>query len=731
MRIPSACPALSGAIVLLAACSSPPEGATKSSTASLDRIPANHPQRSPASVPLEYAATPHGFFHPSCMARIEPGETVLPDGSIRTVAGETRPVAPCTLDRFDPTGRPMPIGSAGQPAMRAVPAPASAYDGWVENYSSTTTGPLSSLSATWVVPATPSAAGDGQTIFFFNGLQALPTTESILQPVLAFENGQWSATSWNCCKSGTTYYGNSINVSPGDVIVGTMTGSQCDASTGICQSWSIETLDQNTGESAVLQTQSWGVALNWVFAAVLEVYGVASCSDLPTSGSLAFDNQAYTTVSGGAPSANWQLNVGQVSPPCGYGGTAAGSSVTLDFSSAYVGPPPYAAQFVSQSFPPASTALTMVEGQTLPSYIELKNVGASAWDSSTHLGTTQARDRASVFADSSWLAPNRPAGVTGTVAPGASAKLAFDLHAPDTPGTYFEYFGVVEENVAWFSDPGQGGPADNFLEVQVNVVAPEYRGDFKDQTFPLAPAALTVHAGDVASGYVELTNSGTQTWKAGTTKLAPIPRDQASPFADASWLSPTRVSTVTQDVPPGAVGRFDVKLDAAKPGDFTIGLGLVEEGVTWFADATAGGGPQDGLLAVHLVVTPAASTLDGGASADSGGDQGGGDAGGEADGGSTPDPGGGGLDAAAARDSGSGAAFASDSAGCSIGPTRADGGSSGAMAVLGAVALVTLRKRTCRQEPGPQRFSACRASTPTPPSATPHDAVRTYGMPPR
>lgn len=134
-------------------------------------------------------------------------------------------------------------------------------------------------------------------------------------------------------------------------------------------------------------------------------------------------------------------------------------------------PAPYAAAYVSQSFPLASTALTMFAGQTIPSYIELKNVGAKAWDTSTHLGTTQPRDRTSAFADSTWLAPDRPSGVTGTVAPGASFKFAFDLHAPSTPGTYLEYFNLVEDGVAWFSDPGQGGPADNDLEANIVVVA--------------------------------------------------------------------------------------------------------------------------------------------------------------------------------------------------------------------------------------------------------------------
>ncbi len=149
---------------------------------------------------------------------------------------------------------------------------------------------------------------------------------------------------------------------------------------------------------------------------------------------------------------------------------------------------PYGAAWVSQSFPLASTTLTMTAGEVLPSYIELKNTGTKAWDANTHLGTTQPRDRKSAFADATWLMPDRPAGVKGTVAPGATYKFTFNLTAPSTPGTYDEFFGVVEEGVAWFSDPGQGGPPDSDLEVKIQVVAAKPGAD-----------AGTPHAGDAGA----------------------------------------------------------------------------------------------------------------------------------------------------------------------------------------------------------------------------------------
>jgi hypothetical protein len=145
----------------------------------------------------------------------------------------------------------------------------------------------------------------------------------------------------------------------------------------------------------------------------------------------------------------------------------AGSGV--DVCAADSAPPYYAATYVDQSFPFATDALTMVEGEILPSYITLKNTGTTAWDSSTRLGTTQPRDRTSVFADQTWVSVNRAAQVSGTVAPGDTFELKFDFHAPPTAGTYTEYFGMVEDGVAWFSDPGQGGPPDTDIEANIQV----------------------------------------------------------------------------------------------------------------------------------------------------------------------------------------------------------------------------------------------------------------------
>ena len=131
----------------------------------------------------------------------------------------------------------------------------------------------------------------------------------------------------------------------------------------------------------------------------------------------------------------------------------------------------YGAQYVSQSWPLATTAMMMTTCQTVAATLTLKNVGTKVWDSNTRLATTQPRDRVSVFGDSTWILDNRPAQVTGTVAPGSTYEFKFDFHAPPTAGSYKEYFGVVEDGVTWFSDPGQGGPPDGDIEANIQVTA--------------------------------------------------------------------------------------------------------------------------------------------------------------------------------------------------------------------------------------------------------------------
>ncbi|MCU1277880.1 MAG: Lyzozyme (1,4-beta-N-acetylmuramidase) [bacterium] len=318
--------------------------------------------------------------------------------------------------------------------------------------------------------------------------------------------------------------------------------------------------------------------------------------------------------------ANWQVNCPNT--PTGWSswqmwqyadnGTVSGISGAVDLDrfngtlaqlQGIAGGAPYAAQYVAQSWPLASTPMNLVAGQSVAASITLKNTGSKTWDSNTKLGTTQPRDRASAFADGGWLSPSRAAHVTGTVPPGGTFKFSFNFHAPAKAGTYHEFFDLVQEGVAWFSDPGQGGPPDNQFEAQIVVTLPKLSGEFVAQSFPAAnKTPMMLGVGQSVDAWIDLKNVGSDTWKAGVTKLAPTPRDAASTLATAAWLSPTRVSRLTADVPPGAVGRFTIPLTGVTAGDYTQTFGLLDEGVTWFADAANGGGPADDFMKLHVVV---------------------------------------------------------------------------------------------------------------------------------
>lgn len=132
----------------------------------------------------------------------------------------------------------------------------------------------------------------------------------------------------------------------------------------------------------------------------------------------------------------------------------------------------FRAQYVMQTFPLARTTLDLAPGETFAGYLEMRNTGTETWTPArTRLGTTEPRDRMSAVVGPGWLAPHRPAAIDRMVPPGATGRFNFTLRAPNTPGEYSEYFNLVEEGVAWFSDPTLGGgPADNVIQVRVRTV---------------------------------------------------------------------------------------------------------------------------------------------------------------------------------------------------------------------------------------------------------------------
>ena len=156
---------------------------------------------------------------------------------------------------------------------------------WIVSESVTTDTSYGFLSAEWSVPPTPSS-NDGQTLFYFPGLEDVNDVVTIIQPVLGWNSdyaSAWGIASWNCCENGTTYEANPQPVSPGDTILGYM-WETCGWGVLSCSSWSIVTWDlQNGNFSELDMTSSFGQTFNWAFGGVLEVYNIAQCSDYPNN----------------------------------------------------------------------------------------------------------------------------------------------------------------------------------------------------------------------------------------------------------------------------------------------------------------------------------------------------------------------------------------------------------------------------------------------------------------
>jgi len=284
----------------------------------------------PAGVPADYVITPFGYFHPSCVLRLAPGETVLADGRVLQHAdGKVEDIPACKYPHYAASGA---IAAAG-----ATKAESPTINGWVESASVTTSTAYGEIIATWTVPPPPTSK-NGEIVYFFPGLEDINDVVSIIQPVLGWNmdgtNTPWTIASWNCCPSGITVESTPVNVNPGDTIEGT-TVSTCGAGTESCPTWNITTADLTTGGSTTLgNTPNEGQTFNWAFGGVLEAYNITQCSDYPPNASQTFYNIAlydynFNLISNPAWSATyWAKNQ---TPQCNYNVQMTATQATLSY----------------------------------------------------------------------------------------------------------------------------------------------------------------------------------------------------------------------------------------------------------------------------------------------------------------------------------------------------------------------------------------------------------------
>ncbi|MGB7190732.1 MAG: hypothetical protein WBD10_11385 [Acidobacteriaceae bacterium] len=287
----------------------------------------------PANVPDGYVITPFGFFHLSCVQSLAIGEHLLADGRIEHADGVVEETAAvCAHPHYMQGGNP--AGAAANALLLQKTTP-SAIDGWVENANISTGSAKKTYGAlvgTWTVPDRP-LADDGQVLFYFPGFEDISNTESILQPVLQWNQGQWTIASWNCCLNGIATSSPAVSVRSGDDIYGSVT-STCAPGTLACATWNVLILDMTTGKSTTLSdTPSDGQTFNWAFGGVLEAYYPTTCGDYPLDRRVRFDNitlfdQYLRQIS----NPKWSIAVNSTdTPQCHYAVKPSAHAVMLDY----------------------------------------------------------------------------------------------------------------------------------------------------------------------------------------------------------------------------------------------------------------------------------------------------------------------------------------------------------------------------------------------------------------
>jgi hypothetical protein len=157
-----------------------------------------------------------------------------------------------------------------------------------------------------------------------------------------------------------------------------------------------------------------------------------------------------------------------------------------------VGAPALDSDYRAQSY-----QASMMAGTTAIVWVEYTNTGTDTWTNSgsnpVRLGTWSPQDRASPFyTDYNWIGPNRPTNLdSASVAPGQVGRFTFIMTAPQTPGTYTEYWRLVKEGVAWFGYSGV------YFQITVTPSKGSITGTIRNanSSNPIAGATVTLNTG--------------------------------------------------------------------------------------------------------------------------------------------------------------------------------------------------------------------------------------------
>ena len=238
------------------------------------------------------------------------------------------------------------------------------------------------------------------------------------------------------------------------------------------------------------------------------------------------------------------------------------------------------ADFLGQFVP-----TSMLTGATANVTVTMRNTGTTIWSAgnSVFLGSQNPEN------NSTWGGGR--VAMPASIGPGGKATLFFRITAPSTPGSYNFQWRMVQEGVEWFGDLTPN--------VVVNVTAPAPASGNGAQLIGVsAPSVMTQGQGYTVG--VTMQNSGTTTWPAGSSYAL----GSTNPQNNMVW-GLNRVN-LPGAVAPGQQTTLSFQVTAPAAGSYSMGWGMVQEGVGWF------GATSSSAITVNPVATvspPATGTV--------------------------------------------------------------------------------------------------------------------------
>ncbi len=236
-------------------------------------------------------------------------------------------------------------------------------------------------------------------------------------------------------------------------------------------------------------------------------------------------------------------------------------------------------------------------GQRTYMVLKVRNTGSITWwnqaASPLRLGTSNPRDRASQFCDSTWQNNNcnRPARLKESgVAPGEVGTFEFWTKAPLTSSdrTSNEYFNLVIDGYRWLDDIGLYWSLTT--KATTYKWAPTSQAIYTNSTKNSVANAANLAPNTRYYMVVKARNDSNFTWQQNYINLGTSnPRDRASQFCDSTWRVPqacNRTSTLVEaQVAPGQTGTYEFWITTPPAiGTYNEYFSVVADGVTWMND---------------------------------------------------------------------------------------------------------------------------------------------------